>query len=224
MGKGQAHRHGIAAATAYIGACLIPPLGIFLYSLLVGPVFITLEVVLQLFCWCVHYARRAYEVLSIHKYSRPGSVFDDVGVVVYYYSFAFWVFFDIYRGNSTAFDAAPLSLMFFALFWVGEFGNNYFHLKLASLRRSATDKSVTLPSGGMFDVVLCPHYTCELISWVSFAGLANCSNSGIVFVLASFAAMLQRAVARRSQYRSLFDGKHGRPQLPSRKMIIPYIL
>ena len=44
---------------------------------------------------------------------------------------------------------------------------------LANLRRTGSEKGYKVPKGGLFSLVCCPHYACELVAWAGFAVFLN---------------------------------------------------
>ena len=54
---------------------------------------------------------------------------------------------------------------------------------LANLRKNDADKRYKVPKGGLFPLLCCPHYTCELVAW---AGFAMVLNHAAAFCLLSF--------------------------------------
>ena len=103
-----------------------------------------------------------------------------------------------------------------ALFVAGQAINLYHHVLLSRLRK-AQDRSYVLPSGGLFDLVVCPHYLGEIMAWWGVALIAGQLNAFLL--AASFTSYLSgRAVATRSWYKTKLD-------MPGDvKSIFPYVL
>ncbi len=68
-------------------------------------------------------------------------------------------------------------------FALGEAGNAWAHVKLCRLRSGAGLAERALPSGGLFQLIDCPHYLFEIVSWIGFALVAAVLQSW-VFALA----------------------------------------
>jgi len=210
------HLHKIAAGAAYFGAATIPWLvGM---QVITTSIFLTLQVLL----WSFHFFRRVYEVLFVAKYSRHDTLIGIFGVIVYYWGMGYWFGYTVLRGETVISQGlvhALMALCGFTLLCVAEYGNAYHHRILASLRTSSDDTSIKAPSGGLFAFIDCPHYFCELLSWIGFAAMCGFPYSLLVFVGASFFAMLPRAQARHLQYVKLFGSS-----FESRKYFIPFLL
>lgn len=59
------------------------------------------------------------------------------------------------------------------LFFISEFSNLYFHLKLRYLRPKGS-REYFLPHGLVFDRITCPNYTTEILSWMFFTIFTRC--------------------------------------------------
>ncbi|KAJ2796871.1 hypothetical protein H4R20_005387 [Coemansia guatemalensis] len=114
------------------------------------------------------------------------------------------------------------------LFAGGFIGNIYHDNVLMRLRR--TPQSVrkeqkskstrySIPYGGLFGLVSCPHYLCELIEWTGFAMLSG-SPAAWTFVINVACNLLPRAYHIHQWYRATFPATYP----TSRKAIIPYLL
>ena len=80
-----------------------------------------------------------------------------------------------------------------------------------------------IPRGLLFELVSCPHYSCEVVSWLAF----NCVTgtlAGVVFMLAGSAILAAWAHTRHVAYRQQFDGQDGRPLYPAqRRALVPWL-
>lgn len=174
--------------------------------------------------WMLHYARRFYEVLLVHKRSPPSNVATYVEVVlgsVYYSGFASLIAWSL-SPNLPSLPLGSMGVCIPALFFaIGEIGNFFHHRLLAGLKRPAAG-GYAMPSGFLFDYVSCPHYFFETLSWASFA-FCCMTGSSFLFAAASFQAMNALARDKHDFYLRQFDGKEGRPLYPSRKRMIPFI-
>ncbi|CAN0908740.1 Steroid 5-alpha-reductase DET2 [Linum grandiflorum] len=109
-------------------------------------------------------------------------------------------------------DLKPFGLL---LFLVGIAGNFYHHYLLAKLRTDS--KEYKIPKGGMFNLVICPHYLFEIMG---FYGIAFMSQTLYSFTVAvgTTAYLSGRSYATRKWYLSKFD------DFPSSvKALIPFI-
>lgn len=106
----------------------------------------------------------------------------------------------------------PNSLVMFAgliLYGVGEMLNLQAHLTLMNLRSpGGTERAI--PEGWMFDLVTCPNYMTEAISWLGVLLVSNFSWSVVVFIIASVGQMMQWAKKKESRYRKEFGTKYNK--------------
>ncbi|KAI8327267.1 3-oxo-5-alpha-steroid 4-dehydrogenase-domain-containing protein [Choanephora cucurbitarum] len=112
----------------------------------------------------LHYLKRVMEVLFVHRYSGYSRLSDNVIISLSYTGFSISIFVFSLQAlhNNTL-----LSQLGLALFFVGEGLNLYHHWILRSLREPG-QTAYKIPVGGFFDYVWCPHYTCEIISFIAF--------------------------------------------------------
>jgi very-long-chain enoyl-CoA reductase len=90
---------------------------------------------------------------------------------------------------------------------VGELWNLYTHLKLSSLRSSGgTERRI--PSGFGFDLVTCPNYLAETISWIGMYLVSGLSYSVLLFVIVSVGQMMPWATKKENRYRKEFGDKY----------------
>lgn len=102
------------------------------------------------------------------------------------------------------------------LFLVGIIGNFYHHYLLSKLREKG-DKRYKIPKGGLFRLVICPHYLFEIIG---FIGVSLISQTMYAFSFATSTVfyLMGRSNATRRWYLSKFQ------DFPKEvKALIPYI-
>jgi 3-oxo-5-alpha-steroid 4-dehydrogenase 1 len=123
-----------------------------------------------------HFLKRCAEVLFVHRYSGVMNLLTCALVSVGYATMSgILAVTAIHRLSASASPEGytPGNMAIGGVMWVaGQFGNFYHHHLLASLR-SANDKSYKVPKGGLFKILCCPHYTCELVAWAGFAIVLN---------------------------------------------------
>ena len=91
---------------------------------------------------------------------------------------------------------------------------------LARLRAQRASGAYVVPTGGLFNLVACPHYLGESIEWIGFAILTAPARSTAVFAFWTFANLFPRAVATRAYYRRRFGAR----AFPDRiRAMIPFI-
>ncbi|XP_077225990.1 steroid 5-alpha-reductase DET2-like [Tasmannia lanceolata] len=102
------------------------------------------------------------------------------------------------------------------LFLAGIAGNFYHHHILSKLRNKE-DKGYKIPKGGIFSLVICPHYLFEIIE---FIGISFISQTVYLFsfTLGTIFYLVGRSYATRKWYVSRF------PNFPREiKALFPYI-
>lgn len=172
--------------------------------------------------WCLHFARRAAESAWVHRYAKARVPTTDVIVeYVYYWGFAAWNAHALtardYRGP--AWSSVALGG---AVFVLAELGNARAHRMLRNLRPEGSALRV-IPRGFLFELVSCPHYLFEILSWVGFA-LVAWTWASLTFLLLGSGILASWAHTRHLAYRNDFDGNHGRELYPSRRRaLIPLV-
>jgi very-long-chain enoyl-CoA reductase len=120
---------------------------------------------------CVHFTKRCLEALYLHRYSGVTNMMSTIAISLLYSTQA------ILLVGAGAQDIAPEQigaafspwLATGLVLWVlGLGGNLYHHWLLANLRQPG-DNSYKVPTGGLFGLLACPHYTCELLGWLGYA-------------------------------------------------------
>ncbi|KAJ1670898.1 hypothetical protein GGF38_001197 [Coemansia sp. RSA 25] len=181
------------------------------------------------FCamWCVHYANRAL-VYPLRQASRK-PMHIGVGLAscmfnsINGYLNGRWlaVFSDGLYNETYLYTHKWRVLFGLCLFVLGMAGNIYHDNILLRLRRPASGKSnnrYSVPEGGLFAVVSCPHYFCEVVEWVGFAILTQ-SPAAWTFVLSTLCNLLPRAYSIHKWYMREF------PKYPTnRKAMIPCVI
>ncbi|RWV89150.1 hypothetical protein GW17_00048716 [Ensete ventricosum] len=103
------------------------------------------------------------------------------------------------------------------LFLVGITGNFYHHYLLSKLREKKGDKRYRIPKGGLFRLVVCPHYLFEILG---FVGVSLISQTVFAFSVAAGTVfyLMGRSYATRRWYLSKFQ------DFPKQvKALIPYV-
>jgi very-long-chain enoyl-CoA reductase len=175
---------------------------------------------LALAMWCAHFARRSAESAWLHRYGKPSVPTGDVITeYIYYWGFAAWNAVSLtapaYRGSKPA-----LVALRFSIFVLAELGNARAHRMLRDLRPAGTKLRV-IPRGFLFERVSCPHYLCEILSWVGFAIVTE-TWAALAFLLLGSGILAAWARSRHAAYRKDFDGREGREMYPpSRRALLP---
>ncbi|KAL3523702.1 hypothetical protein ACH5RR_016536 [Cinchona calisaya] len=151
----------------------------------------------------VHFSKRVLESLFVHKYSG-GMMLDSVIIISSSYSFAAAGM--IYIQHMTLEAPEPLvDLKFLGLliFLLGISGNFYHHYLLANLRKE-NEKGYKIPTGGLFNLVVCPHYLFEILG---FLGISFISQTLFSYVCGIGVALylIGRSYVTRKWYISKFE-------------------
>ena len=175
----------------------------------------------------IHFWKRVLEVLFVHVYSGSMAV-ESLFISVVYTTYT-WLIASREVGWND--DSNRLQMLCGVAFFVlGTMGNLYHHLLLASLRTvkssgakkqaggSSSSGSYQLPYGGLFDLVVAPHYFFELLAW---AGIALTAQTVIALLVT--AAMTAYLAARSLNTRDYYRRKFGKKWPEHRRSLIPYV-
>ncbi|KAI3979884.1 hypothetical protein MKX01_042538 [Papaver californicum] len=168
-----------------------------------------------------HFFKRVIEVLFVHKYSG-GMVLDSTIVISlsYFFSTVNMIY------NQHLLQGVPdpeIDLKFIgtALFLVSIVGNFYHHCILSNLRKvksgGGSDKGYKIPKGGLFGVVICPHYLFEILIFIGIS-LMSQSLYPISFTVGTTCYLTGRSYVTRKWYLTKF------PDFPKHvKTLIPFV-
>jgi len=174
-------------------------------------------------CWSVHYAKRLFETMFIHRFSHATMpIFNLFKNSAYYWGFAGYV---AYHVNHPLYTSPSQLQMWIGLgiFTVCELGNFSIHLLQRNLRPPGTkERRIPFPDWNpltqLYNLVSCPNYTYEVGSWIGFTIMTQCLPAGM-FAFAGFYQMAVWALGKHRNYKKEF------PKYPrSRKAIIPFVL
>lgn len=159
----------------------------------------------------LHFMKREVETIFIHKFSAATMPLRNIFKNCAHYwllagvNIAAW----IYASSApTAQPASPILLYTgLVLYLVGESGNLSAHWTLANLRSpGGTERGI--PKGFLFDLVTCPNYFTETLSWIGVYLVSGLSWSVVVFAAASIGQMALWAKKKEIRYRKEFGGKY----------------
>lgn len=167
------------------------------------------------FLWLIHFLKRIFEVLFIHKYGKQVNLIADaIPEYAYYWLFGLWI---LNSSLSLDFPIGISQYLGIFLWIVGESGNFYSHLLLSRLKPNEKVQKKQIPKGFLFEFISCPHYLFEITSWIGFAFVCQTLASWI-FLIAVFLILLWWAHERHLDYLKNF------PNYPkSRKRVIPFL-
>ena len=176
----------------------------------------------------VHFGKRCLEVLFLHDFSgSPTEELSMCSVISLFYAMVAWLFL-----KAGVHASPPLVLAGALTFALAQAGNYYHHLLLRNLRRDTSAGSpagsaavnekkgkYAVPRGGLFDLVVCPHYLLEALAW---AGAALCADSLLTWLVPFWVmSMLSgRSLATAKWYESYFGDEWPK----GRKAIVPFVL
>ncbi|RHN51071.1 putative 3-oxo-5-alpha-steroid 4-dehydrogenase (NADP(+)) [Medicago truncatula] len=89
------------------------------------------------------------------------------------------------------------------LFLVAIIGNLYHHFLLSKLRGKG-EKEYKIPKGGLFGIVICPHYMFEIIDFYGVFFISQTLYS-LIFAIGTTFYLLGRSHATRNWYLSKFE-------------------
>lgn len=135
-------------------------------------------------CWMVHFLKREYETIFIHKFSRPTMPLSNLFKnCAYYWSFGAVIGYPL---CSPAYVPPSETQVYvgLAIFALCELGNLICHVMLSNMRPEEGSQKRSIPSGFLFNYVACPNYTFEVFSWVGFSIMTQVgtNNNYDVFV------------------------------------------
>lgn len=167
--------------------------------------------------WLAHFLKRILEVLFVHQFGKATDLIADaLPEYLYYWLFCIWIFYS--NSPQISRDGYNHSLLKVGiLIWsIGQIGNFWSHLKLRLIKNKNNGKKV-IPRGLFFDLVSCPHYFFEILSWLGFALIAQ-SIASWVFLIAVIGILSLWGSQRHSDYLNTF------PTYPKdRKRVIPFL-
>ncbi|CAN8300093.1 unnamed protein product [Cochlearia groenlandica] len=175
--------------------------------------FLLLKSVLAL-----HFFKRIFEVMFIHKYSGEMATDSAFTITSSYFSSTVLM---LYSQSLTLGLSEPnldLKLPGIIVFVVGIVGNLYHHCLLAKLRNEdgkEKKKEYKIPKGGLFDTIICPHYLFEIIVFWGFFMVSQTIYS-LSFAMGTTFYLVGRSFATRRWYLSKFDDfpKHVKALIP----------
>mmetsp|Transcript_17099 Transcript_17099/g.23785 ORF Transcript_17099/g.23785 Transcript_17099/m.23785 type:complete len:232 (-) Transcript_17099:40-735(-) len=165
-------------------------------------------------CWLEHFVRRTFEAAYIHRYGKKTVPFFDALIeYIYYWGFALWVSTSTVSDSFQVFESGSQPTMVtlgFILFVIGEILNLVCHVMLSQLRPPDSAKrpltyqaSVNdhqIPHGFVFEMVSCPHYFFEIMSWWGFFFISWQRLSSFVFMLFGACILTAWATERHNKY------------------------
>ncbi|KAL4599348.1 hypothetical protein ACB092_11G120300 [Castanea dentata] len=164
----------------------------------------------------LHFFKRIFEVLVVHQYSGGMMLDSAITISLGYFTYTAGMIYAQHLSQDISEPPVDLKYPGILLFLIGISGNFYHHYLLSKLRGKG-DKEYRIPKGGLFDLVICPHYLFEIID---FLGISFISQTlyAFSFTLGTIFYLMGRSYATRRWYLSKFEN------FPKDvKALIPYI-
>lgn len=155
-------------------------------------------------------------MLFLHKFSGNAGLDHSIIIGTSYTLITTGIIYAQYLSRVLPEPSLNLIYVGVALFFIGISGNFYHHYLLASLRKDG-DKQYKIPRGGLFGLVICPHYLFDL---VGFLGISFISQTvyAFFFTIGMTGYLIGRSYATRKWYLSKFE------DFPKNvKALIPYV-
>jgi very-long-chain enoyl-CoA reductase len=197
----------------YLGPLLIHPLIYFLrpYLYRSGPTQASYLQALSCLLICAHFLKRELETLFVHRFSASTMPASNI----FKNSFHYWVLAGvniaawIYAPGSPTAKEPNMPLLYAGLlaYTVGELGNLNAHLVLRGLRSSG-GRERGIPRGLGFDLVTCPNYMFEVLTWIGMLLISGLSVSVLLFAIVSTGQMMPWATKKERNYRKEFGDKY----------------
>ncbi|PWA71576.1 3-oxo-5-alpha-steroid 4-dehydrogenase [Artemisia annua] len=165
----------------------------------------------------IHFFKRVLEVLLVHKYSGSMALDAAISISLSYTISTATMIYAQYLSQSFDEPAMDLKYIGTTLFLIGITGNFYHHYILSNLRKKG-DSGYRIPKGGLFNLVICPHYLFEIIQFVGVACICQTVYS-FSFTLGTAFYLMGRSYATREWYILKFGDKFHKDV----KALVPYI-
>jgi len=135
-------------------------------------------------------------VLFVHRYSGGMEVESLIPITLSYFTSSVFIIYAQHLAQALPEPEIDLKYPGIALFVVGISGNFYHHRLLSKLR-SKNDKEYKVPKGGLFDLVICPHYLFEILGFLGISLIAQTLYAFSFFVGTTLYLMGRSYVTRR---------------------------
>ncbi|OVA03256.1 3-oxo-5-alpha-steroid 4-dehydrogenase [Macleaya cordata] len=150
----------------------------------------------------LHFFKRVFEVLFVHRYSGGMLLDSTIMISLSYFISTVSMIYNQHLIQGTSDPQIDLKLVGIVVFLVGIVGNFYHHYILSKLREK-NDKEYKIPTGGLFGLVICPHYLFEILVFVGVS-LISQTVYPISFTIGTAFYLTGRSYATRNWYLSKF--------------------
>ncbi|RCK55634.1 hypothetical protein Cantr_05000 [Candida viswanathii] len=216
----------------YFGPFLFHPLFYYVQSLYGVPSFPHTDTQKLAFAMVLlHFLKRELETVFVHKFSNATMP----AFNIFKNSTHYWILSGFNLAYFVYGPAGRLGILkyvfhvnelptgvnnaLFALWAFAELSNLATHLNLSSLRDKDTKKYV-IPFGYGFDLVSCPNYFFESLSWFAYALLVG-NWSAWIFLFVSTGQMWLWAVKKHKRYLKTFGDDYKKLK---RKIFVPFVI
>jgi len=169
--------------------------------------------------WMIHFLKREFETIFIHKFSRPTmplfNIFKNCG---YYWTFGAVIGYPLCSPGYVP-PSENLVYIGLAIFALSELGNLIIHIMLSNMRPKEGSQDRNIPTGFLFDYVACPNYTFEILAWVGFSIMTQIPFA-YLFTLVGFLQMRDWAMKKHKGYKKDFGDAYTKLR---RRAIIPFL-
>ncbi|KAM7532230.1 hypothetical protein LguiB_035640 [Lonicera macranthoides] len=141
-------------------------------------------------------------VIFVHKYSGSMAVEAVFPISLSYFFSTATMIYAQYLTLGLPEPPVDLKYAGVAIFLAGILGNFYHHFILSNMRNG--DKEYKIPRGGLFNLVICPHYLFEILGFLG----ASCISQTLYafsFTLGTTGYLIGRSYATRKWYLSKFE-------------------
>ncbi|XP_076932557.1 steroid 5-alpha-reductase DET2-like, partial [Bidens hawaiensis] len=155
-------------------------------------------------------------VLYVHKYSANMGLGSTLIISTSYFYLATSMIVVQHLSRGLPEPLIDLTYVGLIMFIVGIIGNFYHHNLLSKLRTN-NKKEYKIPRGGLFNLVICPHYLFEIMMFYGFAFISQTSMA-FACALSVSCYLISRGHQTRKWYANKFE------DFPtSIKCVIPYV-
>ncbi|CAH9110184.1 unnamed protein product [Cuscuta epithymum] len=165
----------------------------------------------------IHFFKRLLEVMFVHKYSGSVDVETTTVISLSYFTGTVNTLYAQHLSRGFPEPQIDLKTAGVIIFLIGITGNFYHHYLLSALRSNNGEKQYKIPHGGLFNLVVCPHYLFEVLGFIGISCVSQTSYA-FMFALGTAFYLMGRSVSTRKWYLSKFEN------FPKdRNAMIPYL-
>jgi very-long-chain enoyl-CoA reductase len=198
----------------------------YLFALIAFPYMVNNFWRIDVLLWIIHYMKRLYESIYIHKFSAQTMPLKNLYKNTFYYGGSGLLLGYFSNTEDLSYKITNNNLLYYnnviGLWFLCQLGNGYCHYYLSTLR---TDNNFShiIPKNYLFQLVCCPNYTFEIMGWLLFTLLSI--NYNIYFMVKfgfSFIGACQMYVwakGKHKRYKKLYENNYN-----VSKLLIPYLI